>query len=272
MNVFKKFSYYLIAPAISVFLIIFVYDFNIFKYDEALIFGYGDNSYGVKYRFSDENVQNQTHYSFYHSDDILSMAMLKLVVQEGMSYCSKNLGHPHIDTDCFSDYALNNNYLVYLIFYFLSFFTKNSFVIAYIYSILTFFLISLAANICLRKFTISKFNSTLLAIFYSFNFNHLNYLLIFTIGNYFIVPFIVLMSYWIFCDKIKFFVIDKDGKLSLKFDKYFGLSLLIVTISMTTSAYYGYCCLCVLMFSLVISLIKKFRLTLSIFSQIFLIF
>ena len=81
-NYFKIFSYYLIAPLIS-FLILFCYlDFNIFKYGESILFGDGDNI------------------------GIISIA--NLIAKEGLTYCSKYVGYPHIDTNCFDDYTLNN--------------------------------------------------------------------------------------------------------------------------------------------------------------------
>ena len=88
-NYFKIFSYYLIAPLISFLILFFYLDFNIFKYGESILFGDGDN--------------------------IGIISMVKLISKEGLTYCSKYVGHPQIDTNCFADYALNNSIISFWI-------------------------------------------------------------------------------------------------------------------------------------------------------------
>ena len=186
-NFFKIFSYYLIAPFISFLVLLFYFDFNIFKYGESILFGYGDN--------------------------IGNISTVKLIIKEGLTYCSKYVGHPQIDTNCFNDFALNNNVLSFWIIRFFSLFSKSPFVVTYCYDFFTIFLTAISANFCFRKIGISKFNSSALSVLFSITNNKFNYLNTLSVGNYFIIPFLILMSFWVIDGKLEAFKCSKNNKI-----------------------------------------------------------
>lgn len=222
-NFFNIFSYYLIAPTISFFILFFYLDLNIFKYGESILFA--------------------------GEDGIGSISAAKLITKEGLTYCSKYVGYPHIDTNCFADYPLNNSIIQFWIIKFFSLFSKSPFITSYCYGFVVIFLIAFSANFCFRKIGISKFNATVLAVLFSITSNKLYYLNIFSVGNYFIIPFTILMSFWVIDGKLIFIKINENGKAKISPNKYFYHSFIISFFASTSSAYYGYACIVLLMLS-----------------------
>ena len=245
-NYFNILSYYLIAPIIAFFILFFYLDLNIFKYDESILFGLGD--------------------------DVFAMAIAKLITKEGLTYCSKYVAYPHIDTNCFSDFTLNNSITQFWIIKFFSFFSKNPFINSYYYGFFVIFLIAFSANFCFRKIGISKFNSTLLAVLFSITNNKLIYFSWVAIGNYFIIPFVILMSFWVIEGKLVFIKTDEKGLTKISPNKYFYYSLIISFFASVSSAYYGYACIILLTLSGFIFFIgntKSYQIWLSIISSLF---
>jgi hypothetical protein len=245
-NFFNIFSYYLIAPAISFFILFFYFDLNIFKYGESILFNVWDG--------------------------IGAMSTVKLITKEGLTYCSKYVGYPHIDTNCFADYPLNNSVIQFWIIKFFSLFSKSPFITSYCYGFVVIFLIAFSANFVFRKIGISKFNATVLAVLFSITRNKLYYFNILSVGNYFIIPFAVLMSFWVIDGKLVFIKTDEKGLTKISPNKYFYYSLIISFFASTSSAYYGYACIVLLMLSGFIFFIrnpKSYQLLLSIISSLF---
>lgn len=245
-NYFKIFSYYLIAPLIS-FLILFCYlDFNIFKYGESILFGDGDN--------------------------IGIISIFKLIIKEGLTYCSKYVGHPQIDTNCFADYALNNSIISFWIIRFFALFFTSPFVVSYCFAYFSIFLIAISANFCFRQIGISKFNSSALAVLFSITNNKIAYLVGLSVGNYFIIPFAVLLSFWIIDSKLEFVKVDKNGKIIISPNKHFYYGLIIGFIASTSSAYYGYACIISLFVSGIILFLRNQKLDKKVLSLVVIIF
>ena len=245
-NYFKTLSYYLIAPLISFLILFFYFDFNIFKYGDPILFGDGDN--------------------------IGIISTVKLIIKEGLTYCSKNVGHPQIDTNCFSDYALNNSILSFWIIRFFAFFSANPFVISYCFAYFVIFLIAISANFCFREIGISKFNSTLLSVLFSITNNKIVYLYALSVGSYFIIPFAVLTCFWIINNKVQVVNLDKNGKMSISPNKYFYIALLIGVIASSSSAYYGYAFIVLLIVSGLILFLRNQKFDKNAFSVVILIF
>ena len=242
---FKILSYYLIAPFVS-FLILFCYfDFNVFKHGESILFLDGDN--------------------------IGIVSFVKLIAKEGLTYCSKYVGYPQIDTNCFADYALNNSVFSFWIIRFLTIFSKSPFVVLYIYTYLSIFLIAVSANFCFRQIGISKFNSSILAILFSITNHKIDYLIGLTVGNYFIIPFVLVVVFWIIDGKIKALEIDKNGKIFISTNKYFFYSLIVGSVASLSSAYYGYACIISILISSIILFLRNQKIDKSFFTIVILI-
>jgi hypothetical protein len=245
-NYFNILSYYLIAPIIAFFIVFFYLDLNIFKYGESILFA--------------------------PTDGISVMATAKLITKEGLTYCSKYVGYPQIDTNCFADYTLNNSIIQFWIIKFFSFFSKSPFIASYYYGFVVIFLIAFSANFCFRKIGISKFNSTLLAVLFSITNNKIFYFNTLSVGNYFIIPFTILMSFWVIDGKLVFIKINENGQAKISPNKYFYYSLLISFFASASSAYYGYACIILLALSGFIFFIgntKSYQIWLSIISSLF---
>jgi len=245
-NYFKTLSYYLITPLISFLVLFFYFDFNIFKYGDPILFGDGDN--------------------------IFAISTFKLIIKEGLTYCSKYVGHPQIDTNCFADYALNNSIISFWIIRFFTFFSANPFVVSYCFVYFSIFLIAISANFCFREIGISKFNSSALAVLFSITNNKIVYLIGLSVGNYFIIPFVVLLCFWIIDGKVQAVNVDKNGKINILPNKYFYFALLIGVIASTSSAYYGYACIVSLFVSGVILFLRNQKIDRKVFSVIIIIF
>ena len=247
-NYFNIFSYYLIAPLISFLIVFFYLDLNIFKYGESILFTSGDG--------------------------VMVLSIVKLITKEGLTYCSKYLGYPQIDTNCFADYTLNNSIIQFWIIKFLSFFSKSPFIASYYYGFVVIFLIAFSANFCFRKIGISKFNSTLLAVLFSITNNKIFYFNTLSVGNYFIIPFAMLMSFWVIDGKLVFIKINENGQAKISPNKYFYYSAIISFFASISSAYYGYGCIIMLMLSGFIFFIRNPKSYQFLFSIIisFLIF
>ena len=241
-NYFKIFSYYLIAPAISFLILFFYFDFNIFKNGESILFTKGDN--------------------------IGNISMVKLIIKEGLTYCSKYVGHPQIDTNCFNDFALNNNVLSFWIIRFFSLFSKSPFVVTYCYDFFTIFLTVISANFCFRKIGISKFNSSALSVLFSITNNKFNYLNTLSVGNYFIIPFLILMSFWVIDGKLEAIKCNKNNKIIISPNKYFYFSLAISILASISSAYYGYACIILLFLSGFVLFVRNPKFNQAFFSVI----
>jgi hypothetical protein len=245
-NYFNILSYYLIAPFISFSILFFYFDLNIFKYDESIFFG--------------------------SWDFIFEMSIAKLITKEGLTYCSQYVGYPHIETNCFSDRPWNNSFFSFLTIRFFALFSKSPFTTFYCYLFFSVFLITISTNFVFRKIGISKFNAVLLSVLFSITNNRIAYLGILSVGNYFIIPFAILMSFWVINGKLVFIKTDKNGQAKISPNKYFYYSLIISFFASTSSAYYGYACIVLLALSGFIFFIgntKSYQLLFSIISSLF---
>jgi hypothetical protein len=245
-NYFNILSYYLIAPVICFLILFFYFDLNIFKHGESILFGTWDA--------------------------IFEMSIAKLIAKEGLTYCSQYAGYPQIDTNCFSDRPWNNSFFSFLTIRFFALFSKNSFVDFYCYFFFSVFLISISANYCFRKIGISKFSAIFLSILFAITNLRISYFNIISVGNYFIIPFSVLMSFWIIDGKLVFIKINEKGKAKIAPNKYFYYSLIISFFASISSAYYGYACIILLILSGFIFFInntKSYQILFSIISAFF---
>ena len=240
-NFFNVFSYYLIAPIIAFSILLFYFDFNIFKYGESILF-------------------------IYTGDGLFAEGIFKLIIKEGLTYCSKYVGYPQIDTNCFSDYASNNGYLSFLIVRFFAIFINSPLTVTYYQFLLSIFLITISANFCLRKIGISKFNATFLAVLFAITNNRILYFYTLSIGNYFIIPFAVLMSLWIMEGKLNIVKINENGKRFFSPNRYFYYCCIIGSVGSISSAYYGYACIILLLLSGFILFIRDPKFDKKIFS------
>ena len=245
-NYFKILSYYLTAPLISFLVLFFYFDFNIFKYGDPILFGYHDN--------------------------IFIISTVKLIIKEGLTYCSKYAGHPQIDTNCFSDFALNNSIISFWIIRFFALFFTNPFVVSYCFVYFSIFLIAISANFCFREIGISKFNSTVLSVLFSITNNKIAYLVGLSVGNYFIIPFVVLLSFWIIDGKLNALKANENGKIFFSPNKYFYYALLIGVIASISSAYYGYACIISIFVSGIILFLRNQKLDKKVLSLVVIIF
>jgi len=92
------------------------------------------------------------------------------------------------------------------------------------------------------------------------------------VGNYFTIPFIILMSFWVIEGKLVFVKTNENGLTKISPNKYFYYSLIISVFASTSSAYYGYACIVLLALSGFIFFIgnaKSYQLLLSIISSLF---
>ena len=242
---FKILSYYLTAPLISFLVLFFYFDFNIFKYGDPILFGDGDN--------------------------ISIISTFKLIIKEGLTYCSKNVGYPQIDTNCFADYALNNSIISFWIIRFFTLFSANPFVVSYCFVYFSIFFIAISANFCFREIGISKFNSTVLSVLFSITNNKIVYLVGLSVGNYFIIPFVILLSFWIINGKLNALKANENGKIFFSPNKYFYYALLIGGIASISSAYYGYACIISLFVSGIILFLRNQKIDRKVFSVIIII-
>ena len=245
-NYLKNLSYYLIAPLISFSILFFYFDFNIFKHGESILFWDGDYI-GV-------------------------LATIKLITKEGLTYCSKYVGYPQIDTNCFNDYPLNNSILSFWIVKFFSFFSSSPFVVAYCFAYFLIFLIAISANFCFRQIGISKFNSTLLTVLFSITNNKIFFLFQTSVGNYFIIPFAILISFYIVNGKMSVLKIDENGKIFISANKYFYYALVVGCLASISSAYYGYLYVILLLISGLILFLRNQKLSKEVFSIIIIVF
>ncbi len=245
-NYFRNVSYYLIAPLISFSILFFYFDFNIFKYDESILFLDGDN--------------------------IAILAVVKLIIKEGLTYCSKYVGIPQIDSNCFTDYASNNSVLSFWIIKFFSFFSKNPLVVLYFFAYFSIFLITISANFGFRQIGISKFNSAIIAVLFAITNNKFNYLLGISVGNYFIIPFAILVSFSIINGKLSALKKDASGKIFISPNKYFYYALIVGFIASISSAYYGYFYIILLFLSGIILFFRDQKLSKAVFSVATVIF
>ena len=239
-NYFKTLSYYLIAPLISFAVLFLYFDFNIFKYGDPILFGDGDN--------------------------IVIISTVKLIIKEGLTYCSKNVGYPQIDTNCFTDYALNNSILSFLIIKFFTYFSANPFVVCYCFVYFSIFLIAISANFCFREIGISKFNSTALSVLFSITNNKIAYIVGLAVGNYFIIPFALLISFLIINGKVNTLKVNESGKIFISPNKYFYYAMIVGCLASVSSAYYGYLFIILLFLSGVILFFRNQKLNKAVFS------
>jgi hypothetical protein len=239
-NYFKTLSYYLIAPLISFAVLFLYFDFNIFKYGDPILFGDGDY--------------------------IALTSTIKLIIKEGLTYCSTYLGHPQIDTNCFSDYGINNSILSFWIIRFFTFFSANPFVVSYFFAYFSIFLIAISANFCFREIGISKFNSTALSVLFSITNNKIAYLVGLTVGNYFIIPFALLISFSIINGKVNALKVNESGKIFISPNKYFYYAMIVGCLASISSAYYGYLFIIILFLSGVILFFRNLKLNKAVFS------
>lgn len=229
----KRISYYLIAPLLSIFLTIFYfYDLKIIDEESAgLLFA----KYG---------------------DYIGIATVLKLFIKEGLTFCSKYVAYPQIDTTCFYDYALEHNFFHFLILRFLTFFSNNPYVLIFYAVLTTNALIGLTSNFCFRQFKIGKINAILLSILFTFTPHRIYYFYMTSVGNYYAIPFVILSAYWFYEGKVALISRDQNGKYLFKINSYTLYSFAIAIFALTSSAYYGYALVIVYTMILLIYLIK----------------
>jgi len=92
------------------------------------------------------------------------------------------------------------------------------------------------------------------------------------VGNYFTIPFIILMSFWVIEGKLVFVKTNENGLTKISPNKYFYYSLIISVFASTTNAYYGYACIVLLALSGFIFFIgnaKSYQLLFSLISSLF---
>jgi len=214
-NPYKNLGYAILAGIASV--IIFTLSYQLWKVDFSIPF-----------------FRNET-------DTLLYLFIIKSIVSHGWILSNPDVGMPNLS----SIYSLNNHpqhseFFNLVIVKFLNLFTDNIFLIANLFFLLTFFMISMCCFIALRAYRISIFTSFLIAILYGFlpyhferNLWHL------FLSNYAIIPLSSLIIIWIYEEKIKIIGLNNTKKYCLTLNKYSYLSLLIVVFSCLNGLYYA---------------------------------
>ena len=213
--IYKNLGYAILAGIAS--MIIFTLSYQLWKIDFSIPF-----------------FRNET-------DTLLYLFIVKTIVSHGWILSNPDVGMPNLS----SIYSLNNHpqhseFFNLVIVKFLNLFTDNIFIIANLFLLLTFFMISMCCFIGLRAYRISIFTSFLIAILYGFlpyhferNLWHL------FLSNYAIIPLYSLIIIWIYEEKIKFIGLNNNKKYCLTLNKYSYLSLLIVVFSCLNGFYYA---------------------------------
>lgn len=130
MNLFKKIFPYFLAPLLS--LITFCLIFQIWKVDLTIpAFSYG-------------------------SDGFFSIFIIKNIISSGGFACSDNIGLPHLtERFCIYDFPMQSDMFHMLIVKFFTYFTDNVFLVANLFFITSFMLISATSFVVLRHFKLA---------------------------------------------------------------------------------------------------------------------
>jgi hypothetical protein len=171
-----------------------------------------------------------------------------------------------VSAACLSNVCQNLQFKYFWIIKFLSFFSKDPLIVLYFFSYFVIFLIAISANFCFREIGISEFNSTFLAVLFAITNNKFNYLSEVSVGNYFIIPFAILISFSIINDKLNALKSDKNGKIFISPNKYFYYAMILGCIASSSSAYYGYLYIILLFLSGIILLFRNQKLNKAVFS------
>lgn len=145
-----------------------------------------------------------------------------------------------------------------LIVKFFTYFTDNPFLVANLFFITTFMMISTTSFIVLRHFQISIITALSISVLYAFmpyhferNVSHL------FLSNYMEIPFSVMVALWIASDKIKIFGINSKQQYCIHANKFFFIALLISVFAAGNNIYYAYYSCITFIFAWLIHALKK---------------
>lgn len=209
MKLVKEISRYLVAPILTI--AIFAIFFELWKVDFSLPF------------FS------------YSNDALLSVFLIKGIIDNGWYFSNDFVGWPHFNESFFShDFPVHADFFNFLIIKIFSCFSSNPFFIQNCFFIFTLAFVTFTAFIVLKNFKISDFSAGAISILYSLTHYHFargtNHLFL---SNYAIVPLIIMVGLWIMFGK-KF-----NEKLDLKQPNYFLIALAICIFAATSGIYYA---------------------------------
>ncbi|MDX2082850.1 MAG: hypothetical protein SFV53_02550 [Rickettsiales bacterium] len=244
MQLFKKLSFYFLAPLLS--LLIFILFFQLWKIDLALpIFSY-DN------------------------DALISIFIAKNIINSGSFVCSDKIGLPNLTQEfCLYDFPIQSDFFHLSLIKFLAQFSNNPFLVVNLFFILTFAMIALTGFIALRQSQIGIFSAVLISILYTFAPYHFsrNIWHLF-ISNYMIVPLTIMVGLWIADNKIKVFAINEKQQYSLVKNKFFIISSLIAAFAAFNNIYYAFYSAVIFIFSWFLNFLKNGRFTNSGFFEV----
>ena len=233
MNLFKKIFPYFLAPLLA--LIIFCLIFQIWKVDLTIpAFSYG-------------------------SDGFFSIFIIKNIISSGGFACSDNIGLPHLtERFCIYDFPMQSDMFHMLIVKFFTYFTDNVFLVANLFFITSFMLISATSFAVLRHFKIGMITALSISILYAFAPYHFgrNVWHLF-LSNYMIVPLSVMVALWITLDKIKIFDINDKQQYCIRRNKFFIVALLITVFAAGNNIYYSFYSCVIFIFAWLLRALKK---------------
>ncbi len=194
----------------------------------------------------------------FDKDYLLNALVIKNIIETG--WITSN---PRIGVEGFLDYSIidhphYSDFFNLLMIKFIAYFTDNVFLVINLFFIFTFFLVAFTSFLVLRQFKISIFISILFAILFSFIPYRIvkNDMHLFLI-NIMIVPLIILVSKWIYEEKIKLIGINNKNQLCLKTNKYFYFSIFLSFLFATNGLYYAIYVMIILTLSYIISSLYK---------------
>ena len=184
----------------------------------------------------------QPIFSNNNDDALFIFFVIKNVIDSGWFFTNEFVGLPHFTQTFFlHDFPLHAEFFHALIIKFFTYFSRNPFLIANSFFILTFALISASSFMALRSFGIGIFSATLASVLYAFlpyhfdrNLWHL------FLSNYSIVPLLAMVTMWISSDRLSAFALNQKNQYRLAPNRLFLVSLAISCFAAMNGVYYAF--------------------------------
>ena len=178
----------------------------------------------------------------YNNDGLFSIFIIKNIINTGYYACSDKIGVPHLTEQfCLYDFPMQSDMFHMMIVKFIALFTGNPFLVANIFFIMTFMLISTTSFIALRQFGVGVLSALLVGVLYAFVPYHFvrNVWHLF-LSNYALIPLSIMVALWIAQDKIGIFYVNAKQQYAVRSNKFFFISLAIAVFAAGNNIYYAY--------------------------------
>jgi phosphoglycerol transferase len=194
----------------------------------------------------------------YGADAVFSSALIKGIIDNGWILHNSFLGAPFASS--MYDFPTSDNVIIFVLVKFISLFTSNFAIILNLVYILTYILTPVTTLYVLRKFGVSKINSLIFGLLYTF----LSYHLYrgeghFFLSIYFQVPLIIMVTLQLHSDDD--FLLNKSSSQEFKkiiLNKKSIIAVLICLLVSGTGVYYAFFgCFFLLLAGISASLAKK---------------